>query len=276
MKTNQTYKLILLAFFLSGSTLAFSQTTYRTGFDTDDENKGWVEFRKGKMGNAQWKLGINGYSEPNCMVHSAPTGDADKDSLVNWFVSPKFDFSNGGTIDTLRYNYYAFMGTFFPEQVVQVYALNGSNDPAKATSKVLLADFAKFFSDDITKWNDTSGFAIPKLSGDSYIAFKFVATDGWSSIAFDDLQVTTNANSTVEETATNNRVNVFPNPTNGNVLVVSETKLNSIQVINGLGQIVKTVIDTSTVDLSELSSGIYRLVIKDESDIALVKQVVLK
>lgn len=259
------------------SSMAFGQTTYRTGFDTDDERKNWNEYSKGKIGSGHWTVVASGYSKPNCITHSAPTGDADKDSLVNWYVSPKFDFSSGGMIDTLRFNYFTFMGTFFPEQVVQVYALSGSSDPGKATSKVLLADFSELYSDDANLWRDTTGLKIPKLSGEAYIAFKFVAIDGWSSISFDDLQVTANKTSSVHETSESNGViKVYPNPTDGKITIASLNNVDGVIVVNNLGQVVRQFSGTKEVDLSGLESGAYRLIIKDQNGVTYFRQVIIK
>lgn len=193
-----------------------AQTTYYTGFDTDAEKANWTEFQKGKTDASKWEIVANGVSAPSKLIHSAPTGDANKDSLVNWYVSPKFDFSEGGALDSIKYNYYSFMNTFFEEQVVQIYLLVGDKDPAKASSKVLLADLGAFYSGDADNWRDTGGFVIPNTVGDCYIAFKFVAIDGWSSISFDNIFITETKLVGIEKIVKNNpKLFLYPNPSNG-------------------------------------------------------------
>ena len=218
-----------------------AQSLYYTGFDTDGEKANWTQFQKGKVQTAKWEVIGNGVSGPSKLSHSAPTGDADKDSLVNWYVSPKFDFSEGGVIDSLKFNYFCFMNTFFAEQVVQVYLLVGSKDPSLASSKTVLADFTSIYSGDNSLWKDTGKFVIPNTAGDCYIAFKFVAIDGWSSIAYDNIYITSNRATSITDVIGKNNTFLYPNPTSGLVKVVShnQTLINSsLKVYNNLGILV--------------------------------------
>lgn len=221
-----------------------AQSTYYTGFDTEGEKANWDEYQKGKTSSAKWEIVTNGVSEPNRLSHSAPTGDANKDSLVNWYVSPKFDFSEGGSIDSLKYNYFSFMGTFLEEQVVQIYVLVGDKDPAQASSKILLADLTSFYSGDQDNWRDTGAFSIPNTSGDCYIAFKFVAIDGWSSISFDNIYITSNKVTSISDVAKNNQsLYLYPNPSAGSLYLADEFGLiddvnSKLEVFNLQGALV--------------------------------------
>ena len=58
------------------------------------------------------------------------------------------------------------------------------------------------------------------------------------------------------------KVAVFPNPTNG-VVSIEGVDADEVQVYNALGQMVKTVRGTNEIDLSGLVEGVYLLRIKD-------------
>ncbi len=212
---NKATKYAFLVFLGTTGLNTNAQTTYFTGFDTYDEKKNWVEYQTGKTITG-WSVMSGGNSAPNRIINTAPTGDANKDSLVDWYVSPKFDFSKGGSIDSVSYNYFSYFGTHLSEQSVGVYALSGSPDPSLATSVTLLADFTPFYSGDVNHWIDTGGFTVPILTDEAYIAFKFVAIDGWSSISFDDLKITMNKTVGIEDIDPQLKlISVYPNPSNG-------------------------------------------------------------
>ena len=217
--------LIVLAFSLSVS----GQTKYYTGFDSTSELENWSEYIKGKTGTSHWEIGAGGVSDPSRIIHNAPTGDADKDSLVNWYVSPKFDFSEGGSIDSVKYNYFTYFETFFEEQFVGIYLLVGSPDPTQASSKILMTDLSANYSGDADLWKDTMNITIPNTAGNCYIAFKFVAVDGWSSISFDNLHVTMNKTLSTYDNKLANSVKIYPNPSStGKLKIDSELKISEI------------------------------------------------
>ena len=57
-------------------------------------------------------------------------------------------------------------------------------------------------------------------------------------------------------------ISVFPNPTNGKLLIEGILP-DKVQVYNALGQLVKTVRDSNEIDLSGLAEGVYMLCIMD-------------
>ena len=58
------------------------------------------------------------------------------------------------------------------------------------------------------------------------------------------------------------KISVFPNPTNGKLLIEGILP-DKVQVYNALGQVVKTVRETNEIDLSGLMEGVYLLRITD-------------
>ena len=265
---NKLIKITTIAIIVLFGQSLHAQSTYYTGFDTDGERANWTQTRKGKTGPAKWEI-IGNATTARWLAHSAPTGDADKDSLVDWYASPKFDFSEGGAIDSLKFNYFCFMNTFFAEQVVQVYLLVGSTDPALASSKTLLADFTSIYSGD-RLWNDTGNFVIPNTPGDCYIAFKFVAIDGWSTISFDNIYITSNkVTSIVKPQVFNKDIYLYPNPSKGGIQLSLPIDFNAskglkIELFNAFGQMVYSEhIGTSQSLELNLPKGNYFYYIKD-------------
>jgi len=264
MKLKRIFTLIWI---LAVGTQIEAQTTYYTGFDNKVEKAGWSQFRKGKLGRAEWEIVYGGGINDSLLTHSAPTGDANKDSLVNWYVSPKFNFSGGGEIVSLKFNYFCYLTTFFPEQVVQIYLLVGSQDPSLATSKILLADFTSAYSGDRMLWKDTASFPIPNATGDCYVGFKFVAIDGWSSISFDNIHITANKPTVTKEMEKSEITTfIYPNPTEGLLSIASNQILRRIDVFDLAGLKVgefDSVNQLNTaLDLEELGKGIYTIKVK--------------
>src|SRR5688572_18629963 len=101
-----TSALLILACLLHES---FAQTTlpYYSGFDNAAEQSGWVTFRKGSTANGAWSVASFGaYSAPNSLSHNYPVGGSTPTD--DWRVSPGFNFSNGGMIDSIRHNFSGF------------------------------------------------------------------------------------------------------------------------------------------------------------------------
>ena len=164
-------------FLLSASILfslsAAAQTSlpYFTAFDNAGQQSGWTEYRLGEE-NAfyEWNYStMQPYTAPNCLAHNYPVGG--ENLLDDWFVSPEFDFSGGGMLDSLHH---AFSGFGVPGagDTVAIYLLHGSQDPAVAT-KTLLMDFrgADYTGDGA--WRRLDPIAIPAQSGESYIAIRY-------------------------------------------------------------------------------------------------------
>jgi len=241
-----------------------SQTTYYSGFDNASEQAGWKEYIKGKFGFfARWTYQDGGISSPKMLIYTVPIGIADKDTIKDWYVSPKFDFSLGGSIDSFKYNYFSFMNVHLKEQFVGVYLLTGSKDSDSASSKILLMDLTPFYSGD-NKWKDTGSISIPSTAGDAYIAFKLQAIDGWSSISFDNLYVTQKKTSGIRNTQLP-QMELFPNPCSSHITIQYPNTFD-VYMYNLQGQLVCTKqnnFEKLSFDVNAFSPGSYYLKVLD-------------
>jgi len=72
---------------------------------------------------------------PPCCFTLIPSAVTD-----DWFVSPPFNFSNGGKLDSISFWFGGF-GIPALSDTVAIYLVQGSSDPALATSTTTLLDF---------------------------------------------------------------------------------------------------------------------------------------
>ncbi|MDD2205047.1 MAG: T9SS type A sorting domain-containing protein, partial [Bacteroidales bacterium] len=75
-------------------------------------------------------------------------------------------------------------------------------------------------------------------------------------------------------------INIYPNPTTGNVYIAANANIKSISVYNSVGALVETMCTSSlqnatTIDLSRYSAGIYMLTITTEEGGSVIKKVVV-
>jgi hypothetical protein len=78
------------------------------------------------------------------------------------------------------------------------------------------------------------------------------------------------------EESTANLFSIYPNPTNGLLIINSASTVSEISVYNNLGQLLLTSEKTDQVDISSLSDGIYFVKIKAENGQTETKKVVKK
>ncbi len=64
-----------------------------------------------------------------------------------------------------------------------------------------------------------------------------------------------------------NEVKIFPNPTNGILNIESKLEFNNVQIINILGQKINLDLKNKTVDIKNLSNGVYKILIYNENKI---------
>ena len=97
----------ILSFILVACIYCKAQTPlpYYTGFDNAAQKAGWLDFRKGFLSPSDWTYNsFSAFSAPNSLHHDYPVGSANTDTTLDWFVSPAFNFSSGGMIDSIRVN----------------------------------------------------------------------------------------------------------------------------------------------------------------------------
>ena len=72
------------------------------------------------------------------------------------------------------------------------------------------------------------------------------------------------------------KVTVYPNPTNGILNIVTTAEIESVEIYNYLGQLVLSVKETSRVNLSSFSKGIYVMTLKDSTGTTYTQKIIKK
>ena len=161
---------------------------YFTNFDTPASQTGWTSYRNGSVSSSNWTIASSGYSPQQCLVHFYPVGGSSV--TVDWFVSPPFNLSAGGNIDSLRTNFSGF-GNPGGTDFISIYLLVGSPNPTLAVTKTLLYNFAGTSYTNDAVWRLKTNIAIPSYTGTAlaYIAFKYETTNNWLDVKFDNLRI---------------------------------------------------------------------------------------
>lgn len=234
--------------------------TYFTGWDNTSEQAGWTEYELGASSTINdWDYEMNStISAPNQLVHYYPVGGTSVTD--DWFVSPAFNFSAGGSIDSLMYKFLGF-GTPMAGDTIAIYLLNGSPDPNLATRQLLKIYQGADYQNDDT-WRLESNLSIPAISGNSYIAFRYKTTVNWLDTKFDNLKVSYNFPASVRgNSKLKEEVTFYPNPTKGmvKVNVASGVKLESFSLYDIQGKKVLTKLEKGGFSTATLRKGFYVL-----------------
>ncbi|WP_121908782.1 T9SS type A sorting domain-containing protein [Ulvibacter antarcticus] len=67
---------------------------------------------------------------------------------------------------------------------------------------------------------------------------------------------------------------VYPNPTNGIIIVGPESKIGAIYVFDALGSLVLTVHNSEKIDLTDLNSGVYIIKIETSNNESKIRKVI--
>lgn len=208
---------------------------YFTGFDTPDEQAGWQLFQKGVQNNTYaWEFSLGTFTAPNCLAHYYPVGGTMV--LDDWMVSPAFDFSQGGSIDSLWYHFTGF-GTPMAGDTIAIYVLNGNADPDLATSKQMLIDYTvDYVSENL--WKKDSNITISgNLPGNSYLAFRYTTVVNWLDVKFDNIFVSATSTAGLSSQSPPKSLTVFPNPSNGQLNIqLTGQDWPTVEVYSILGQ----------------------------------------
>lgn len=266
--------LIVFATLCSMSLKAQVTLPYATGFDDTNQKNGWTEYKKAATQFSHWTYASNNaHSAPNCVGHdySPSTGITLTD---NWFVSPGFNIAGGGKLDSV---WYAFSGFSVPAagDTIALYLLNGSQDPAAATSKTLLFDFRDSLYQTDNTYRARTNITLPASSGMSYIAIRYRNTDcssKWLTAYFDNINISGGSVglNTIEKMPTH--ITVYPNPSAGIFTVNHSMQVQSVTVQNEIGQIVyqsshADYQPTTQIDLSDKPKGMYIISVKEGSQV---------
>jgi hypothetical protein len=200
---NKIYSLLILFALTNNSFNAQVPLPYFTGFDA--LGGGWAQMRKGATTSTySWVVSsLNAYSGGGCLQHYYPVGGS---PLQDWYISPPFDFSAGGRIDSLRYMFAGF-GMPNASDTVGIYILNGSADPNLA-QRISIKDFrgTAYANDNV--WRVLTNVPIPALPGLSRIAFKYETFQNWLDVHFDNLALSCNAPPSPTNTSTGANLSV--------------------------------------------------------------------
>ncbi len=269
----------LTALVLLSGTASYAQTAtpYFTGFDNASQQAGWQQYRKGDIALSEWDYTTFGaFSAPNVLSHYYPVGGSV--ATLDWFVSPPFNFVNGGKIDSIRHHFAGF-GTPAAGDSVAIFLLTGSQDPALATSKILLHDYTVNYTSD-TIWHLDTGIVIPPTAGQCYIAFKYRTVNNWLDVFFDNIAISRQTGTGLAPVANGADVfEVYPNPARNN-FTVHATKGNFDMAVTDLfGKLIysdKNVAGKKQIDCSGFPEGIYFISVVDGETIYNQKLTIVK
>lgn len=195
-----------------------------------------------------------------------------------------YGFSNTDT-SAGTFSYSTYNGTFTGTMITEYdsygtlnLGVNGYNSISVSASRVkqvqnfnlfysILGNIGTVIQTTYTYYVDNNGVVEPFFRDTTYdvnvpIA-GFVQTNNQAQVFTNALQTLTNTNFSLDE-----KISIFPNPTSNKISILSnnnEVSLVSIYDING--RTVLEINNTNTVDISNLSNGMYYLKIKTNSGI---------
>ena len=169
-------------------------------------------------------------------------------------------------------------GTFGPQQIISqdvdnvrhVFAidLDGDNDPDVIS--------ASLNDDKIAWYENVDGYGtfgaqnIITESADGASEVNAADMDGDGDIDILSASYLDNTVAWYENTVNlsvsdirSEQVSIYPNPTNGELNIMSETQMESLTLYNQLGQVVLSESDVDVLDLSKVQNGVYHLTIQD-------------
>lgn len=262
--------LLFLSIFSASALLAQTPLPYYTGFETAAEKAGWAQFKKGNVSTYVWSVGPSGgvSSSPNVLVspNAEFTSSTLSDTIVQWYVSPGFSFPTGGRVDSFSIYVFQASGATIPSDSIVLYLLQGSNDPALATSKTRLANLTTMVKGFGGAMKDTGNFIIPPTSGTSYIAFKYQGVYDWFEVYIDSIYISGNpVSSGIAEQNGKNLAAVYPNPAQTEISVSLDAQIHTgahIDIVNVSGMTVikremRAGETTEHIDISDLPNGVY-------------------
>lgn len=258
--------LLSLIGFATLMTSANAQTPlpYTTGFDNTAQQAGWQEFRTGHLANYSWDIGPGGGtapSAPNILWHDYPVGGSSTDTVQDWFVSPPFNFAQGGSLAAMKVNVYSIIGSTQPEDELKIFLLTGSANPNSATTITELDDLTDLVSTS-SAFIDIPAVTIPPTVGSSYIAFRYQATNNWFTIKIDNIDIAGAPASVSEQSAEGTVLSLYPDPVVDvlNVSLGGELVNAPVVVFDAAGkQVMHATTRNGTFDVSGLNSGTYVL-----------------
>jgi len=171
-----------------------------------------------------------------------------------------------------------------PYAIIDIYGKIGE-DPGQSWSDVFPYTDAQgaWWTKDHTlqrKAGVTGGVTINPSAFNITTEFDSLPQDTWSGLG---QHVCNCANVGIAESNTANKLSVFPNPTNGQLVVNASEKITHIEVLNTLGEVVFVEEYTSAgqqssqrIDLSGMPGGMYMIQVQFSSGNTLTSKVTLR
>lgn len=235
---------------------------------------------------ADMTMGINAYAglEPNCYVQadkfstSATTGG----TISNWIISPMVTLSDG---DSVRFYAISYDNLHRPDRIEVRVSTLGMNSiyPTSANDVGSFTTLIGVINPDQT----TDGFPSVQngqtwewyhfvVSGidfgnDARVALRYYVEEAGSqgpngsAIGIDDFFILGPEGwTTVDESNHNNQIKVYPNPANDFIRIATENNSppDKVEILDMNGRTineVSSILNRQTIDVSNLSQGIYAL-----------------
>lgn len=228
---------------------------YRTSWDNATERQGWTQYQLGLDSNSIWGYTPVAVLTGEVLIHSAPPA-SNTNVTDNWIVSPVFNFSAGGSIDSLIFN---LSGVNVPamNDRLGIYLVNGSQNPSLGSWQLLKQfDSTDYVQNAGTYQNLAAAITIPKISGSSYIAFRYKTIQTQFDAVFDALQLTVNYPNSINDFEPQKRaLKINPNPTKA-IFHIDIESPEKVLILNSIGEQV-LVSAAADINIAHLSSGLF-------------------
>lgn len=261
MKKQLLILAVLIIHAISGSA-----QTFFTGFDTPAEQNKWTIYRLESLSSYNFTFtSSSSVSSPYSVYHDYPMNGAVED----WFISPKLVFT-GDSSNISVYSKILAMSVP-PDVYYGLWISFGSKSPLDG-DYTEIADLTLFPAASNT-WLDT-GFTVPVTSDTGYVAIKYKAGDfQWLMLYFDNITVDSAfeaSPSAIPDISREDLISVYPNPAEDKIYIDKSAQENiTVEFRNIQGQLVKEILlsdNKTTVDIQDLSKGIYTIrLMKDQS-----------
>lgn len=265
MKTIILFGAAAFGLLFNSSLQAQVSLPYTTGFDNATEQNGWVEYKTAATQFSHWSINTGAaFTAPNSIGHdySPSTGITLTD---NWYVSPGFNISNGGMLDSIRFKFTG-LSTPIAGDTLGIYILQGASDPAQATNKVLIHDFRGADYVTSSSFEKLENLSLPSFNGLSYLAIRYRnsnCSSHWLTVGYDNISISGSPTSTIDNGALE-QVKIYPNPSAEQVTIEGKSEISQVIVYNQLGQQMDVLVLSGTraqLDVSEYSKGVYSLLL---------------
>jgi hypothetical protein len=243
---------------------------YRTSWDNASERQGWKQYHLGLDSNSSWSYTPVAILTGEVLIHAAPP-ISNVNVTDNWIVSPVFNFSAGGSIDSLIVN---LSGVEVPSanDRLGIYLVKGSQNPSVSGSWQLLKQFdSTDYMLNAGTYQNMDSIIIPPTSGNSYIAFRYKTINTQFDAVFDALQVTANYPNAIRDfDLQKGYLKIYPNPTSDAFSIkfdnITQGQKLNIKIFNSFGQLVYSKANHTnnhlTLDISVLPIGMYSVSVR--------------